>query len=156
LQTPEEAAEAAGLLVVARRVAKLTELRVKDYLSKPNGHGRPTAKVRVDTGQTGRGGDPDALTVFNDHPPGLPQGVPVKHAKGDKVFAFVESHRMEKPDERAVQEALDARARGIPVEASDLFRTSTTKTMRLVERAVPVDSEPDARLASVVSEQEGG
>lgn len=156
-ETIEEAQEAAGLLVVAKRVAKLMEGRVKGFVARPGP--RPTVPVRADTGVYSRKpgeGDEDALQVFNDRPPGLPEGVAIKTAKGRKVFAYVEGTRTAKPDEQQVQEALEARGRGIPVDAKDLFRTGTTTTFRLVEQAVPTDREPEARLASVASEVEHG
>jgi hypothetical protein len=146
-QTMEEAEQAAGLLTVAKRVAKLMEGRVKGFVAKPGP--RPAVPVRVDTGQTGKGGDPDALTVFKDKRPGLPEGVPIRTAKGRKVYAYVEGKRTSSPTAEQVQEALEARAKGIPVDASDLFKTGASTTFRLVEEAVPTDP-LDERLRDAV------
>lgn len=154
ISTPEEAEAAAGLMIVAKRVAKLMEGRVKGWVAKPGP--RPTVRAIRETGVTkGDAKEQDALTVFKDHRPGLPPGVPVRNAKGRKVFAYVEGTRTEKPDEEQIQQALDAVARGIPVTAKDLIKTGASTTFRLVEEAVAVDSDVDARLASVVSEEQG-
>jgi hypothetical protein len=150
LQSMDEAEEAAGLLTVAKRVVKLMELRVKGFVSKPGP--RPSVPVHVETGKTGKDGDPDALTVYKDKRPGLPPGVPIKTAKGQKVYAFVEGSRTSKPEPHEVEAALEARARGIPVRAEDLYRTGTTTTFRLVELAVPVDDDVAAQAARVSSE----
>ena len=48
IQTMEEAEDVASLLTVAKRVAKLMELRLKGYVAKPGP--RPTVAVKVDTG----------------------------------------------------------------------------------------------------------
>jgi hypothetical protein len=154
LQSMEEAEEAAGLLTVAKRVVKLMENRVKGFVAKPGP--RPTVPVTVDTGKaSGKDKDPDGLTVYKDKRPGLPEGVPIKTAKGRKVYAFVEGVRSEKPDEAAIDEALAAARKGIPITAKDLIKTGVSTTFRLVEEAVPVDPEQERRMASVASEHEG-
>lgn len=152
LQSMDEAEEAAGLLTVAKRVVKLMELRVKGYVAKP-GSPRPAVAVKVDTGTPGKDGDPDGLTVYKDRRPGLPEGVPIKTAKGTKVYTYVEGTRKAKPEPHEVQAALDAVARGIAVNADDLYRSGSTTTFRLVELAVPVDDEVAAQAASVHSEE---
>jgi hypothetical protein len=152
LQSMDDAEDAAGLLTVAKRVAKLMELRVKGFVGKPGP--RPAVPVKVDTGQTGKDGDPDALTVYKDNRPGLPDGVPIKTAKGAKVYAYVEGTRTAKPEAHEVQAALDAVSRGIPVDADDLYRTGSSSTFRLVELAVPVDDDVAAQAARVMSEDD--
>lgn len=149
LQSMEDAEDAAGLLTVAKRVVRLMEGRVKGFVAKPGP--RPTVPVKVATGEKG---DPDKLTVYKDKRPGLPEGVPIRTAKGAKVYTYVEGTRNAKPEPHEVQAALDAVARGIPVNADDLYRSGTTTTFRLVELSVPVDSEVAAQAASVSSEEE--
>jgi hypothetical protein len=87
--------------------------------------------------------------VFKDKRPGLPEGVPIRTAKGRKVYAYVEGKRTSSPTAEQVQEALEARAKGIPVDASDLFKTGASTTFRLVEEAVPTDP-LDERLRDAV------
>jgi hypothetical protein len=60
-----------------------------------------------------------------------------------------------KPEPQEVQAALDAARRGIPIQAEDLYRTGSTTTFRLVEVAVPVDSDADRIAARIASEELG-
>lgn len=146
IRDDEHAEVMAGELVVYKRAAKVRELALKSYVAVKS----RSARVSKDTGVPRTD---DGLQVFNDHRPGLPEGVPVKTAKGRKVFAFVEGKRQSKPTPEQVDEALLARSKGIPITAADLFQTGSSSTFRLVEEAVPTDPSPDERLQHAVDAQ---
>jgi hypothetical protein len=143
IQTQEDAERVVGELTVFKRAVKSRETAVKGWLERPD-----TERATKVTKST------EDLKTYKDRPPGLPEGVPVKAAKGQKAYAMVEGTRTSAPKREKVEELLAAAARGVPVDLDEYYRTGGSSTLRLVEPAVPVDGAPDPLVEQALAEAE--
>lgn len=129
IQSEEDAERIAGELVVINRAKKHREEVLKDHLGRESDE-RPVAPVTKST---------EGLRKFTDKPPGVPEGVRVKSAKGEKVYAMVASARISSPKQEDVEAAIANARQGIDVDVESLYRRASSSTLRLVEKAVPTD-----------------
>jgi hypothetical protein len=128
-RTFEDAKRIAGELAVINRAKKHRENALKGYLEK--NRTAPVDKATED--------DEVRLRTYTDKPPGLPDGVPLKHAKGNKSYALVEGTRKAKPERETVEELLECARAGQQIDLDDFYREATSTTLRLVEEKVPTD-----------------
>jgi hypothetical protein len=129
IRNEEDAKRVANELVVVTRAKKHREEALRGYLER-----RRSAPVTVAIKD-----DEVKLRKYTDNPPGLPEGVPLKTAKGRKAYALVESTRNSSPDRDTVEEMLALAARGVEVDMGDYYRAASSTTMRLVEERLPTD-----------------
>jgi hypothetical protein len=130
IHTLEDAERVTGEMTVAKRMVKHRETALKGYLGKGGTDTERAAPLRKSS---------EGLKTYKDRRPGLPEGVPVKNAKGDKAYAMVEGKRKSSPSREQVEELIMAAGKGVPINLDDYYREVASSTLRLVEPAVPTD-----------------
>lgn len=129
IRTLEDAKRIAGELAVIKRAAKHREQGLRGYLEHERS--APVDRATAD--------DKVKLRTYTDKPGGLPEGVPLKQAKGRKAYALVEGTRRSRPDREEMEALMEDAKQGKPVDLDGLYREATSVTMRLVEERVPTD-----------------